>query len=171
MSENNLSVPRLKGTRIISQRVSISGNGIRWPHDSKPAFNFKPVVFPNEWRLGTDEPPRVSPKAEAYRAYFQSLIDELRTKHRFTGAQVGQPQSWYSFSFGVRGLVFSNSFAQGGKMRAEMYIDFGDKDRNKKFFDRMFAEKAEIEKGYAASLTWERTDDKRASRIAVFPKH
>ena len=52
-----------------------------------------------------------------------------------------------------------------------MYIDFRDKDRNKKFFDRMFAEKAEIEKEYAASLTWERIDDKRASRIAVFPKH
>jgi hypothetical protein len=93
----------------------MSGNGIRWPHDSKPTFNVKPVVFPNEWRPGTDEPPGVSPKAEAYRAYFQSLIDELRTKHRFTGAKVGQPQSWYSFSSGVRGLVFSNSFAQGGQ--------------------------------------------------------
>lgn len=136
--------------------------------DSKPAFNFKPVVFPNEWRPGTDEPPGVSPKEEAYRAYFQSLIDELRTKHRFTGAKVGQPQSWYSFSSGVSGLVFSNSFAQGGKVRAEMYIDFEDKDRNKKFFDRMFAQKAEIEKEYGESLTWERIDQKRASRIALY---
>jgi hypothetical protein len=133
--------------------------------DSKPAFNFKPVVFPNKWR---PEPPEASPKAEAYRQYFQSLIDELRTKYKFTGAKVGQPQNWYSFSSGLTGLVFSNSFAQGGKVRAEMYIDFGDKDRNKKFFDRMYAEQPEIEKEYGASLTWERIDDKRASRIAVY---
>jgi len=71
----------------------------------------------------------------------------------------------------VGGLAFSNSFVKGGKVRAGTYIDVGDKNRNKKFFDRMFAEKAEIEKEYTASLTWERIDDKRASRIAVFPKH
>jgi hypothetical protein len=137
--------------------------------DSRPAFNFKPVVFPNEWKKGKTEPPGVtSPKAEAYRQYFQGLIDELRTKYKFTGAKVGQPQNWYSFSSGVPGLVFSNSFAQGAKVRAEMYIDLGDKDRNKKLFDRLFADKTAIEREYGGSLAWERIDNKRASRIAVY---
>jgi hypothetical protein len=77
--------------------------------DSKSAFNFKPVVFPNEWQKGSR--PIASAKGEAYRVYFQDLIDELRTKYKFTGAKVGQPQNWYSFSSGVRGVIFSNSFA------------------------------------------------------------
>lgn len=137
--------------------------------NSKPAFNFKPVVFPNEWQKdkGGDRH-AASPKGEAYRAYFQSLIDELRVKHKFTGAKVGQPQNWYSFSSGVRGVIFSNSFAQGGKVRAELYIDLQDKDRNKKVFDRLQEQQAAIEKEYGAALTWERLDDRRACRIAAY---
>jgi len=137
--------------------------------DSKPAFNFKTVVFPNEWQKGTGGGrPVASPKVEAYREYFQSLIDELRTKYKFTGARVGQPQNWYSFSSGVRGVIFSNSFAQGGKVRAEVYIDLQDKDQNKNLFDRLSEQKELIEKEYGAVLTWERLDERRASRIAVY---
>ena len=137
--------------------------------DSKPAFNFKPVVFPNEWQKDRGgSRPVASAKGEAYRAYFQDLIDELRTKHKFTGARVGQPQSWYAFSSGVRGVIFSNSFAQGGKVRAEVYIDLQDKDQNKNLFDRLLEQQAAIEKEYGAGLKWERLDDKRASRIAAY---
>lgn len=137
--------------------------------ESKPAFNFKPVVFPNEWQKDKGGGRRsTSPKAEAYREYFQVLIDELRAKHKFTGAKVGQPQSWYSFSSGVWGITFSNSFAQGGKIRAEIYIDLQDKDRNKALFDRIHAQQAAIEKEFGESLSWERLDDKRACRIAVY---
>src|SRR5580704_11714113 len=68
---------------------------------SRPAVDFKPVVFPNEWQRGTrDSAERPSPRGEAYRLYFQSLIDELREKHHFTNARVGQPQNWYTFSSG-----------------------------------------------------------------------
>ena len=137
--------------------------------DSKPAFNFKPVVFPNEWQKDKGgSRPVASAKGEAYRAYFQDLIDELRTKHKFTGARVGQPQSWYAFSSGVRGVIFSNSFAQGGKVRAEVYIDLQDKDQNKNLFDRLLEQQAAIEKEYGTGLKWERLDDKRASRIAAY---
>jgi hypothetical protein len=137
--------------------------------DSKPAFNLKPVVFPNEWQKDKGRSrPVASAKGEAYRAYFQTLIDELRTKHKFTGARVGQPQSWYSFSSGVRGVILCNSFAQGGKVRAEVYIDLQDKEENKKLFDRLLEQQAAIEQEYGAGLTWERLDDKRASRIAAY---
>lgn len=137
--------------------------------NSKPAFHFKPIVFPNEWQKDKGgRRPVPSAKGEAYRNYFQELIDELRTKHKFTGARAGQPQSWYSFSSGVRGLQFSNSFAQGGKVRAELYIDLQDKEQNKKLFDLLLEQKSVIEKEYGASLTWERLDDRRASRIAVY---
>jgi len=73
---------------------------------SKPAFQFKPVVFPNEWVRSVPAAKTNSTRSEAYRQFFQSLIDELRERHRFTNAKVGQPQSWYSFSSGVTGIYF-----------------------------------------------------------------
>lgn len=138
--------------------------------NSKPAYSFRPVVFPNQWQKDRRGGRRglPSPKAEAYRGYFQGLIDDLRTKHKFTGAKVGQPQNWYSFSSGIRGVIFSNSFAQGGRIRAEIYIDLQDKEKNKEVFDRLHEQQAAIEGEYGENLAWERLDDRRASRIAVY---
>jgi hypothetical protein len=137
---------------------------------SRPAVIFKPVVFPNAWqRVARETAERqVSPRGEAYRRYFQVLIDELRERHRFTGARLGQPQSWYVFPSGVRGVNYANSFSLGGRVRVELYIDQGDTDRNKALFDSLFGQKAEIEYEFGEPLEWERLDDRRASRIAVY---
>jgi len=58
---------------------------------------------------------QVSSRGEAYRQFFQKLLDELREKHHFTSARVGQSQNWYSFSSGISGTPYSASFAQGGQ--------------------------------------------------------
>jgi hypothetical protein len=137
--------------------------------ESKPAVDFRMVAFPNEWRRGGTVPPTsISPKMEAYRNFFQKLIDILREEHRFTNARVGQPQSWYSFSSGVRGLTYASSFALGGRIRTELYIDLGDRDDNKKLFDRLHEHKQSIQEKLGEHLEWERLDDKRASRIALY---
>lgn len=137
---------------------------------SKPAVNFRLVASPSNWLkapggAGRREP---SSKAEAYREFFQQLIDELREKHQFTNAKTGQPQNWYSFQSGTRGFNYSASFARGGEVRAEVYIDFGDHDGNKQVFDALFAEKAVLEREFGEALEWERLDDRRACRIAVY---
>lgn len=138
--------------------------------DSKPAFNFKPVVFPNEWQKSKKQKTSTnsSSKGEKYRAYYQALIDELRENHKFTGARIGQPQNWYSFSSGIQGVLYSAVFAQGGKARAEIYIDQGDQEKNKMLFDALKEREDEITANYGSVLEWERLDDKRASRIAIY---
>jgi len=137
--------------------------------ESKPAFNFKPVVFPNEWQKTKNRAASATTsKGEGYRAFFQGLIDELRDKHKFTGARVGQPQNWYSFTSGVKGFYYSASFAQGGRMRAEVYIDPGEWEQNKQVFDAFLNEKEIIEQEFGAALEWERLDDSRASRVAIY---
>lgn len=136
---------------------------------SRPAFIFKPVVSPNEWqRAARESVERQSPRGEAYRRYFQILIDELRDRHRFTGARAGQPQNWYSFPSGVQGVSCGTSFAQGGRVRAEIYIDQGDADKNKALFDRLLAQKSAVERDLGEPLEWERLDDRRACRVAVY---
>lgn len=138
--------------------------------DSLPAYNFRLVAFPNEWRkrnVSTMTPPPTR-LAEAYRVFFQDLIDRLREKHRFTNAKVGQPQNWYTFSTGVTGYVYGANFPQGDKARVELYIDRGDVELNKAAFNALMAEKANIEAQFGEQLSWERLDDRRASRIAIY---
>ncbi len=138
--------------------------------DSKPAYNFKPVVFPNEWRKGRwiGPTPVYSPKAEKYRQFFQKLLYELREIHRFTGAKKGQPQNWYVFASGFFGLYFGSNFCQGNKIRVELYIDTGDKKKNEEVFDWMIENKESIESELDEILYWERLDDKKACRIAIY---
>ena len=137
--------------------------------DSKPAYNFKPVVFPNEWRKTkrTQTGRNTSTKGEAYREYYQPLIDELREKHRFTGARIAQPQNWYAFSSGVAGISLCAVFGGNNKARVELYIDTGDYETNKALFDWLSGQKDIIEKKCGFPLQWERLDEKRASRVNV----
>ena len=92
--------------------------------ESRPAYSFRPVAFPNSWRK-TNVPVNgtVSERGEKYRRFFQNLIDELRKKHRFTNARAAQPQNWYSFASGTTGVTYGANFAQGGRVRTEVYIE------------------------------------------------
>ena len=53
-------------------------------------------------------------------------------------------------------------------MRCELYIDVGDQDSNKQLFDAFHSERNQIEQEIGRKLEWERLDDKRASRIALY---
>jgi len=138
--------------------------------DSKPAFNFRPVVFPNEWSKSRkptiDKKPSV--KMQAYQEYFQKMIDELREKHNFTGARVGRPQSNYGFASGFSGVIYGASYAIGDRLRVDLYIYQGDLEENKRLFDLLHEDKVKIESEIGTSLEWERLDDKKASRIAIY---
>ena len=138
-------------------------------NDSEPAVNFNPIVFPNEWRknkrVTTSE---ISPKMEAYRKYFQSVIDELRDKYKFTNARKGQPQSWYSFASGYTGITYGINFALGNRARVELYIGLNSTETNKKIFDLILSQKDDIQKEFGENLEWERLDNKQSSRIAIY---
>ena len=142
--------------------------------DSRPAPHFRLVAFPNDWRKqssGGDQTAggRVSERGERYRSFFQRLIDILREEHRFTNARKGQPQSWYSFSSGTRGVSFNPSFSpRRGIARVEVYIDRGDRDLNKQLFDSLQNVSVEIETELSDLLEWERLEHARACRISAF---
>ena len=137
---------------------------------SSPAVNFRPVVFPNEWqKSGSRMAARASsPRQEAYRRFFQGLIDTLREDHQFTNARVGQPHSWYDFTSGVSGIRYAVSFARGGLYRVELYIDVGDDEENAKVFECLHSQKGAIERALGFELEWEPLEEKRACRIAVY---
>lgn len=135
---------------------------------SLPAVVFRLVASPNAWAKtigATNQPTATSSRMLAYQEFYQGVIDELRMVHHFTNAKAGQPQSWYSFASGIKGFLYSTSFTSKGQLRAELYIDVGD-ERNKLIFDHFFKMKADLETSMGGSLSWERLDKRRASRIS-----
>jgi uncharacterized protein with ParB-like and HNH nuclease domain len=110
----------------------------------------------------------LSAKDQAYQAFFQQLIDELREQHQFTNARMGRPQSWYSFVSGVPGFTYSFNFPSGNRIRAELYIDTGEQAANKTAFDRLAADRVAIEAEFGSPFTWERLDNRQACRVAFY---
>jgi CBS domain-containing protein len=62
------------------------------------------------------------------------------------------------------------SFARRKRLRIELYLDGGDKDKNEERFEQLVARKSEIEQVVGEPLEWERMDNRRACRIAVYTK-
>lgn len=140
-------------------------------NDSKPAYNFKPIVFPNEWSKSKPQNQNLqqtSQKSERYRAYFQELIDELREQHHFTSAKAGQPQSWFAFASGRAGISYGANFGLGNKVRTELYIDIGSAEDNTRFLNYLMQSKDLIESNFETTLSWEPLEDKRAVRVAIY---
>jgi len=139
--------------------------------DSRPAPSFRVVAAPNDWsrqsraRQSSSQP---SPKGLAYKQWFQALLDELREKHKFTNARVGQPQSWYAFTSGFKGMLYGICFAAKGRVRAELYIDTGDGDRNQEVFQLLRSHNDELQTDFEETLEWEELEGKRACRVAVY---
>jgi len=105
---------------------------------------------------------------EAYRQFFQRLVDELREKYRFTNAKMGQPQNWYSFASGTSGVVYSIWFSGAGRVRVELYMDVGNRDLNRLIFDQLRQNSSVIEKEYGEKLEWDAAESRRACSVGTF---
>ncbi len=138
--------------------------------NSKPAFDFNLVVFPNEWQKAKrqETATSLSPKAEQYQAYFQELINELRERHDFTRAHSVLSRNFFRFSSGIKEIRYLASFVKGGKVCAAIDIMGPDQEKNKKLFDALEKRKTDFTPKFGDKLDWDRADDNKSSKIAVY---
>lgn len=138
--------------------------------DSPFAVNFRPVAFPNSWGKETKAASAsgsMSNKKLAYQAYFQTLLDELRSKYNFTRVRSASPRENCGFGTGYSGIELIAWFVGDDRLRAEVYLNRSEPE-NKAIYDLLHARKDEIESAFGAKLTWERLDNRKASRIAIY---
>lgn len=112
---------------------------------------------------------RIREREKAYIAFFSKLLEDLRQQPDFPFKPVSPDgASWMVVQnlprSGSRGQ-FVFSFTRDRRMRVELYLDLGDQAATKAAFDRLAARKDEFERELGEPLTWERLDNRRASRI------
>ena len=66
-----------------------------------------------------------------------------------------------------RGVHYAAVLGRGQRLRVEVYLNNNDRDWNKSLFDKLLEHKKSIESKLGESLTWDRLDDKKRSRIFV----
>lgn len=115
---------------------------------------------------------RIREREKAYIEFFSQLLAELRTKPSFPYREVSPDgASWLvAQTITKPRSVFSQfnfSFSRDRHLRVELYIDADDKHTVKQIFDHIHTQKEFLE-GELGQMSWERIDDKRASRIAIY---
>jgi hypothetical protein len=139
--------------------------------DSLPAPHFKLVAEPNAWAKATRESVATGPteRGVRYQAFFQEVLNTFKkVRPGITSASRAGMGNWFSFGAGRAGFSFSWSLPANGQLRVEFDIDTGTVEANKAFFDILLAQRDRIESELGAGLAWERMDNRRSSRIAVY---
>lgn len=116
---------------------------------------------------------RIQDYEQAYIAFFNELFADLKQELNvplFAPTQTGY--HWQSIarlpSYGTYAGYTTFSFTRARQPRADLYIDTGDGARNKRIFDVLYERRSEIETVFGGPLSWERLDEKRSSRIAMY---
>jgi len=136
---------------------------------SRPAPFFKLVSQPNEWQKSIAGSRTMSTRGEAYQEFWTTFLEKLKERAPgMTNAKKGLPQSWCSIGAGRTGFAYSSAFRSKGRLSVEVYIDTGEREKNKQFFDQLYEQKDGIEKELNMALSWERMDNAQACRIAVY---
>ena len=132
--------------------------------NSAPAPIFDVVSRPNTFRkirIGSGASGAQSASQQAYFAYWPKVLDRLTSRRSST------TRSWMGFATGISRVGRNLSFSTHGA-RVELYLDKEDKGLNKRLFDLFFDHRAQIEEAFGEELTWERLENRKASRIALY---
>jgi len=141
--------------------------------DSVPAPLVKLRAQPNDWHAQVSASARATQttgKAALYRDYWTRFLDRIADEHpTWTKARKPQTAGWMSMPCPFKGgSSYSQSFAQGGKIRSELYIDSTDGEAADALFTALRERAGALESVFGGPLEFEELPDKRASRIAVY---
>lgn len=108
----------------------------------------------------------VSDKMKSYFDFFTDLRSDLQSAGLASKREV-KPKNMYVFATGKNRAYYNFVFNRDDRCSVEVTLE-SDKEVNKRVFDNLFAKKEEIENSIGEEISWERLDEKRFSRIAVY---
>lgn len=96
--------------------------------------------------------------------FWTQFLKEINQIHEIYKNISPSKDNWISGGSGISGVTY-NSVISNYYARVEVYISRSSKEENKIIYDYLFNKKKEIEAIFGKNLTWERLDNKKASRI------
>jgi predicted transport protein len=105
------------------------------------------------------------PRHFARLEFWKGLLEEAKRRNADFQNLSPTTYHWLGKGGGKSGVSFNFNILTS-YAGIELYLDCGDKTKNKARYDLIFKHKNEIENIFANTLSWERLDNKRASRIA-----
>jgi Domain of unknown function (DUF4268) len=141
--------------------------------NSSPAPRFNVIGKPNEWSRDVTRTTRsgerpLDERQKGYVAYWTALRAFLADRHAPFKVSGATPRD-YSCSFGNIGqsgfLLAATAGFRDRKLGVEIYITHR---AAKLAFDHLEAERPNIEAEFGDRLDWQRLNDKKASRIAIY---
>lgn len=133
--------------------------------DSPPAPKLTLVAGPSpESRAIGSQKKELAERHKLRLDFWRSLQERLAGKTSLHANITPGKENWISTGAGRSGLAYNYVILMDA-CRVELYIDTGDGEVNKRYFDKLYAQKEAIEGAFGALLDWQRMDDRRASRI------
>lgn len=141
--------------------------------DSAAAPLFNVVVMPNDWQKSVKAAAAASTgsaKAPLYAAFWTKFLEVLQAERpTWSRAKQGTQNNWFPMSIGLpSGCQIVSSFANGGRLRHEFYVDRATQEECEAMFDALAEQRAAFEEAYGRELSWERLEHRKACRIADY---
>lgn len=133
--------------------------------DSAPAPLFTIIAGPTSEGKQVGEQKKELAERHVLRLdFWKGLIEKYKQRGSFFANVSPSKENWLQTGAGKSGVSYSQVVMMDG-IRIEVYIATSNQEINKRFFDRLYAQKESIEKAFGKALDWQRLDDKTASRI------
>jgi hypothetical protein len=140
--------------------------------DSSPAPLLNLVVQPNDWQKqvrAATQRSATSGKSALYAQFWPKVLERIHVEHPdWTNAQRAGHQNWIEMKSPLRGAIISSGFAQGNRLRHELYIDTGEAEPNLEIFEHLRGYREQFETAYGRPVEWEELPQRRACRVADY---
>lgn len=133
---------------------------------SPPAPLFTVIAGPSaESRQIGEQRKELARRHVLRKEFWGGLLKKAKEKSSLFANISPSIDNWVSAGAGKSGLAW-NYVVLKDHARVELYIDTGNSEKNKSYFDTLLQHKEDIESRFGAPLEWQRLDEKRAARIA-----
>lgn len=142
--------------------------------DSRPAPLLTVIAKPNDWQKRVHASATRSTsggaKWDAYAEFWQRYLDRVRAEHPAWTRSADGPRgdNWFQTISPVPGSYIAASFAQGRRLRHELYIDNGNAESNAATLASLEERRGQLEHQYGRPLTFEPLLGRRACRVAEY---
>ena len=104
-----------------------------------------------------------------YQLFYADVLDRVQQLSPGLASSVSaRPRNWLEFGSGLGGVSYRWQFTSKHTLRISLYISTGDKERNERLYDQLYAWRAQLEPKLAPLVVaWERLDSHQACRVCI----